>query len=369
GENINTEDGWEAQPSLSADGKTLYFASAREESEGIDIYYSVKDSSGAWGPAVNMGRPINSAGNDKSPFIHSDSKTLYFASTSSDERQGLGGYDIFYSRLGDDGRWQEPVNIGYPINSAEDEHGFVVSTDGRKVYFASDKLKGSSGGLDIFSFELYRAARPDKVLFLKGEVMDEAGKAIPDAVVEVKNMKTKEVTRIAVDSIDGRYTAVVNIGREQDVLMNVKAENKVFNSRLFTGADTVKDVFQKVDVELQQIELNKPYRINDIHYKTNSAEIQEGSKPVLDEFIAYLQQYPEIQVEIRGHTDNVGNAADNLALSSDRAYSVMAYLQQHGIDKSRLSFRGYGETKPIASNNSPSGRAQNRRTEFVITAE
>ena len=369
GDSINTEDGWEAQPSLSSDGKTLYFASAREDSKGIDIYSATQDTGGNWSRAVNIGPPINTEGNDKSPFIHSDSKTLYFASTQTDNRLGFGGYDIYYSKLREDSKWEEPLNIGYPINSSEDEHGFVVSTDGKKVYFASDKIKGSGGGLDIFSFDLYKAARPDKVLFLKGEVRDENGQTVPDAVVEIKNMKTRQLVQIQVDSIDGKYAAVINIHHGEDVLMNVKADKKVFNSHLFSEKDTAKNVFQELNIDLQSLDLNKPYTINDIHYKTNSAEIQEESKLVLDEFIEYLKQYSNIKVEIRGHTDNVGEAENNFVLSSDRAYSVMAYLQEKGISKFRLSFHGFGETMPIASNDTPEGRALNRRTEFVIISE
>lgn len=368
GPNVNGDDSWESQPSLSADGNTLYFATAREDSRGIDIYKTERDSSGGWGQAVNLGAPINSAQNDKTPFIHSDSRTLYFASETDDPdgRLGFGGYDVFYSKMDSNGNWMQPVNIGHPINTAENEHGFVVSTDGKMVYFASDKLKKGKTGFDIYAFELYNKARPDKVLFLKGEIKDEQGMVIPNAVIELKNMKTKTVTRIKVDSIDGKYALVVPLRENIPMVMTIRAEEKVFNSRMFSVKDTVEETFQSMDVEMKEAKVGKPYVLNDIHYASNSAKLTEDSKFVLDEFISYLKENPSIRVEIRGHTDNVGSAEDNLPLSSDRAFSVMDYLQQEGIEKFRLKFRGFGESKPLATNDTAQGRARNRRTEFMI---
>jgi outer membrane protein OmpA-like peptidoglycan-associated protein/tetratricopeptide (TPR) repeat protein len=363
GSNINTEDGWESQPSISSDGNTLYFATSRAESKGIDIYYSQKGTGGEWGEAKPVGDPINSSGNDKSPFIHSDSQTLYFA---SDGHVGFGGFDIYYSRM-KDGKWLEPENIGYPINTKQDEHGFIVSTDGSRVYFGSDILKELGSGLDIYTFELYEEARPKKVLFVKGRIENEIGEGVP-ATVELKNTTTNETASFIVDAMDKKFAGVIVVEKNEEVIMNIKSENMAFNSRLLKP-DTNGNIYQATDAKLEQIEVGKPYRINEIYYATNSAEITEISKKILDEFAAYLKENTTLKIAIHGHTDDVGSDSDNLALSSDRAFSVMDYLQNHGVAKERLSFKGFGESKPVATNTTPEGRALNRRTEFVVLAK
>lgn len=363
GPNVNTEDGWEGQPSIAADGNSLYFGSARADSKGIDIYIARKDAAGEWQPAKNAGAPINTEFNDKSPFIHSDSQTLYFASQG---HLGLGGFDVFYSRMLPDGNWSEPKNIGHPINSNKDEHGFIVSTDGKKVYFGSDLLKKQGTGLDIFSFELYAEARPEKVVFVKGEVKNENDSVVPEAKVELKNLKTKEIKEFQVDTADGTFAAVMTLKDAEDVMLQVKANDIAFNSRLISSKDTLTPAIHKINMEVEDIKVDKPYRINEIYYATNSAEIAEESKLVLDEFAEYLKEHSSMKIAIHGHTDDVGNDESNLALSADRAFSVMAYLQERGVSKEHLSHKGFGETKPIAPNTSPEARALNRRTEFVI---
>lgn len=363
GPDINTEDGYEGQPSLSSDGATLFFSSARADSRGMDIFFSVKDSTGKWSKAVNLGEPINTEFHDKSPFIHSDSRTLYF---SSQGHLGLGGYDIFFSRMLPSGLWSEPKNIGFPINSNKDEHGFIVSTDGKKGFFSSDLLRSEGTGLDIFSFELYEGARPQKVVFVKGEIKNEKDSLVPGANIELRNLKTKEIKQFKVDTSDGTYAAVITVKEAEDVMLMVKAEEIAFNSKLISSKDTTLQSVQKVDMKVEEIVVDKPYRINEIYYSTNSADIAEESKLILDEFAGYLKEHPDMKIAIYGHTDDVGNDESNLALSSDRAFSVMAYLQEKGVDKSHLTYKGFGETKPISDNSTPEGRALNRRTEFVI---
>lgn len=364
GPNVNTEDGWESQPSLSADAKTMYFASFRKDSKGIDIYKSQKLPDGEWGPCENLGAPINTEYNDKSPFMHTDSETLYF---SSDGHRGFGKYDVFYVRKDDDGNWQEPTNIGSPINNEGDQHGFVVSTDGKTVYFGSNLFKeGGEGGYDIISFELYEEARPEKVVFLKGSVKDEHGQVIKDAKIEMKNVVTDNITSFDIDTTDGSYVAVVTLKEDQDVIVSVKAQDKVFNSHYFKAEDTVANTFRELEVELEHIHPGKPFTLYDIYFDHASAVLTKESKSMLDEFAKYLKDHPNLVIAIYGHTDDNGESESNLHLSTDRAYSVMAYLQEDGIEKERMSFEGFGETKPIATNDTPEGRAKNRRTEFVI---
>ena len=382
GPNVNTEDGWESQPSISADGKTLYFATAREGSAGIDIYYTEKNENGQWGKAKSIGPPINTLYNEKTPFMHSDSRTLYFAADGSeyeDGHLGFGGYDVFFTRQNDDGTWQKPTNIGHPINTDGDEQAFAVSTDGKQVYY-SQKHPTKSQSIDIWSFELYKDARPDKIVFVKGKLTDKNGEPARNAEIELKSMKSKEISRVEVDTDDGAYAAVIAVRDEEDVVLNVKAEGMAFQSKLIKTIDDEAPLgqrtddndgevstFQEFELEVQEAVAGGVYQIDDIYYKTNSAEITENSKAILAEFAEYLKENDSMTIAIHGHTDNVGRADQNLALSTDRAFSVKQYLESLGVDGSRLDYKGFGETVPFASNDTEEGRAKNRRTEFLIT--
>jgi outer membrane protein OmpA-like peptidoglycan-associated protein len=375
GPEINTPDGWESQPSLSADGRTLYFATLRPGSKGMDIYTSTRNDKGEWSMAQPLPAPINTEGDEKAPFMHSDSHTLYFAARPPrDEQgkeefnkghQGIGGYDIFYSRLNADGSWTKPRNLGDPINTPQDEHGLIVSADGRTAYFASSRFHGA-GGLDIYGFPLPKDARPQDIMIVKGDVKDESGKAVKDATVSITYMDTRKTQVLKVDPADGHYAAVVNLKAGSDVIVTVKKPDHVFDSRSFSLADTARGGVADVDMKLEKIEVGKSYRVNDIKYATNSAEIEGASRYILDELIDFLKENPTVRIEVQGHTDNVGDMASNMVLSQNRAGTVVGYLTAHGIKASRLTSKGYGPTQPIASNDTESGRAENRRTAFVI---
>jgi len=362
GNRINKATSWESQPSISSDGKTLYFVSDRPGGYGgYDLYKVTRDTGETWGFPVNLGPRINSAGNEKSPFIHPDGKTFYF---SSDGWMGMGGYDVFYTRLEDDGTFRKPVNIGYPINSTEDEVGFFVSTDGMKGFYASNKLQ-DQGGWDLYQFDLYEKVRPDKVLFIKGTVKDEESFAPVKARIELKNVGTQEVNEVRLDTSTGRYVAVASF--DHDYIMTIKKEGYVYESKYISREDTSFDNPATVDMEIQPIELDKTYRINDIYFNFNSFELTPASMIVLDQFIEFLRLNDHLSIEIRGHTDAIGNDEDNLVLSENRARSVYDYLVANSIPASRLKYKGYGETMPEATNDTEEGRALNRRTCFVIT--
>ena len=359
---INLPYSWESQPSISSDGKTLYFVSDRQGGfGGYDIYRSIKNDKGEWGTPINMGPSINSKGNEKAPFIHPDGKTLYF---SSDGWTGLGGYDIFYSRMNDNGIWSKPKNLGYPINSPDDEVGFFVSTDGTKGFFASNKYNGK-GGWDLYSFNLYEEARPEKILFLKGTVRDEITDEPINARIELKNVETKKVSEIPMDTNTGNYVAVAPFNN--DYVMTVKKADYVYETKYITKVDSSHPVIRNVNVDIKPIELNQSYRINDIYFGFNKYDLTDESKFVLDQLIEFLSENPVISIQIQGHTDNIGKDADNLKLSENRARSVYNYLVLRGISQSHLTFQGFGKTKPVADNDSEEGRAKNRRTVFVIT--
>lgn len=363
GPNVNDPKQWDSQPSVTADGNTLYFASARDSMTGIDIYVTHRDNQDKWTKAQKLPAPINTNGNDKAPFIHQDGRTLYF---SSDSLPGLGGYDIFMSRMDEKGKWSEPVNLGYPINTEADEVGFFASTDGQYGYYASNSIKGSSG-YDVFYFDLYPKVRPMAVTLQKGDIKANDSDSLISATIELKNTFTNELTRISVDSVTGQYAFVATL--DHDVLMTVKKKGFAFESQYISAHDSANIGPVKRNILLEKIDVGKSYTINDILFATNSYQVNDTIKAVLNEFADYLSQNPKLTVTIEGHTDNVGNPADNLILSQNRAKSIYDYIVGKGIDKSRLSFKGYGETKPIANNGTAEGKAKNRRTVFKVIAK
>ncbi len=361
GGQVNQENTWESQPSVTSDGKTLYFVSDRPGGfGGYDIYRTSRDSLSNWGPPVNLGPVINSPGNEKSPFIHTDSQTLYF---SSDGKMGLGGYDIFFAKIDSTGKWSEPANIGYPINSTDDDVGFFVSTDGHHGYFASNKFDGV-GGWDLYSFELYEEARPEKVLFVKGQVSRPDTSDFKNTRVQLKNVATRKVRDIPVDTLTGKYVAAVLF--RDDYVLTVKQKGYVNEARYLARVDPRNAEPLDFPVDLKPIRVGMSYRLNDVYFAFNAFDLPPESKTVIEEFYRFLTDNPTLKVSIEGHTDDIGNDEDNLLLSRQRAKAVFDYLVYLGIDAGRLRFKGFGESRPIAGNDTEEGRARNRRTEFVI---
>lgn len=366
GSHINGAFTWEGQPSISADNQTLYFASAKPPSKdnygGMDLYKTERQPDGSWGPAINLGPTINTPGNEKSPFMHSDSYTLYF---SSDGHPGLGGQDIFFSRINKHGKFDVPVNLGSPINTEEDEHGFMVSTDGHYGYFSSDMGEKS---LDLYSFELPVEYRPKEIVFVKGSISSQDPDAAKGMSIELKNTSTEEVVKGVVDEEHGEYVAVIAAKEEEDVLMMAKKNGYAFSSQYINSdKDVIGKPMRAQPMEFKPIEKGQTYQINNINFATDSYALNQQVMSILEEFIEFLKGNPGIKIAIYGHTDNVGDAKENLLLSTNRAKAVNDYLILEGIDPSRLSYKGFGESSPIASNSSEDGRAKNRRTEFVVT--
>lgn len=373
GEKVNDPVWWDSQPTVSADGNILYFASNRPGGQGgIDIWMTKKDATGEWGVPVNLGPTINTPGDEKSPFIHTDSQTLYFSSTG---HPGLGGFDIYYARTDAKGNWQTPTNLGVPINTAGDEVGFFVSTDGSTGFFCSNqRMPGQIGGWDVYQFELYKEARPEAVVIAKGELKDDNGNPLTGPVtVEVRNVNSKEKTKAVVDTTSGSFAFAMKVSKKDDYVVTVKKDSAAFNSALISGKQ---DFTQKTTVAVQPMEVKKlkvggAYTIHDINFASNSAVLEPESMVVLEEFAAYLKEHPKMKITIEGHTDNVGDDAKNLDLSNERAYAVFEALTvKFGVPRNQITgSKGYGETKPIADNATEEGRAKNRRTEFVIVAQ
>lgn len=358
GSKINTPDGWEGQPSLSADGNTLFYTAMRKTTRDNDVFVVKRNADGTWGTPRSFDE-INTDGKDKSPFLHQDSETLYFV---SDSRQGVGKLDIYYMRE-ENGKWGEPKNIGYPINSPEDELGIFVSTDGKQAYFSSrDKADWN-----IYSFELYEEARPKAVTILKGELKDPNGAPVENATIEVSYEKDNKVEQVKVNGNDGKFAVVVKTEKPQDIMVSVKKEGAAFDSKLITKEDLQKKEIRKNnDLQVKELKVGEAYTINDILYDYNSDMLSEKSKFILREFARFLKANPGIKITIQGHTDSDGDDAKNLDLSDRRAKGVLKYLVSLGIDAKRLNAKGYGETKPKVDNDSPENKAKNRRTDFLI---
>jgi outer membrane protein OmpA-like peptidoglycan-associated protein len=360
---VNTP-GWESQPSISADGRTLYFVSNRTGGYGgYDIWKSTLTDKG-WGKPENLGPNINTSYNEQSPFIHPDDSTLYF---SSNGWPGLGNKDIFVSRLGKDGTWQKPENLGYPINSNGDENGLSLTANGNYAFFASDNLNGF-GGYDIYTFELPVNVRPHLVTYVKGTVRDATSNTPIEATIEIIDLQTNQpVYQDYSNENDGGFLATLTSGKNYGI--NISKSGYMFYSENFSlvGYKT-KNPFN-ISVSLSPIDVGGKVILKNIFFDTNKSDLESESKAELQKLIEFLTVNPAVHIEISGHTDNVGTVQINQTLSENRAKSVYQYLVNKGIANSRLVYKGYGETQPIAPNDSDDNRAKNRRTEFKIISK
>ncbi len=354
---------WESQPSLSPDKKTVYFSSSRAGGKGDkDLWSSTLTEQGVWGVPVNLGSVINTPEQEESPFIHPDNQTLYF---SSDGLTGMGRKDIFYSRKDATGNWTTPVNLGYPINTWNNDDSFIVGASGKVAYFASDR-KGGFGSLDLYSFELYESARPTMVTYVKGSVFASDTKKPLVAKFELIDLETnKVVVESSSNSEKGEF--LVSLPVNKNYALNVSKEGYLFYSENFSLKD-IKDITKpyQLNVGLQPVKTGEKVILKNIFFETNSFQLKEESTAELQKLLALLQNNKNLKIEIGGHTDNVGDDKSNQLLSENRAKSVYEYLTTNGILAERLSYKGFGETAPLATNDTEEGRAQNRRTEFTV---
>ncbi len=359
GNRINTE-AWESAPSLSPDKRDLYFASTRPGGYGgIDIYVSHRLPNGRWGEPENLGPEVNTAGDESCPFIHADNQTLYFTSNG---HLGYGGDDLFVVRKGPKNTWTKAVNLGYPINTIENEGSLVVAADGRTAYYASDR-SDSRGGLDLYTFELRSDIRPAKTLWVKGKVFDKkTGKGLPSAV-ELTDLTSQEVLSKVQTDETGNYLVTLPVGK--DYAFNVNRKGYLFYSENFSLSHQSDSIYH-IDIPLQPIEANASIVLKNIFFDFNKYELKPESTSELDKVFLLLRDNPTLRIQLNGHTDNVGKPEDNLVLSNNRAQAVVKYLVLKGIDQSRLTFKGFGATQPVADNATDAGRAQNRRTELKV---
>jgi outer membrane protein OmpA-like peptidoglycan-associated protein len=362
GDSINSEY-WESAPSLSPDKRDLYFASRQPDGYGgSDIYVSHRLLNGRWSMPENLGPTINTVGDEGTPFIHADNQSLYFTSNG---HPGYGGDDLFIARKGPGGVWGKPENLGYPINTIENEGSLIIAADGHSAYYASDRAD-SRGGLDLYSFEMREDIRPAPTTWVKGRVFDrKTDKGLPSSVI-LTDLSTREVVSKLQTDETGNY--LITLPRGKDYAFNVNRRGYLFYSENFALDKDKGDSAYHIDIPLQPLEANAAIVLKNIFFETNKYELKPESESELREVVQLMKDNPTLRIQINGHTDNVGKPADNQKLSENRAKAVVAYLTAKGIVATRLSFKGFGDTQPVADNASAEGRAKNRRTELSVVS-
>ncbi|MEM6262532.1 MAG: OmpA family protein [Bacteroidota bacterium] len=360
GPNVNSRS-WDSHPSLSHDGKRLYFASNRPGGKGgRDLWYCERTAKG-WGPAQNLGEPVNTEGNDELPFLHADGQTLYFV---SDYHLGFGNADIFLSRRRETGNWGFPKNLGWPLNSPADEGYLFVNTQGNRGYLNSTR-EGGVGRSDLYTFPLPEAIRPQTATFVRGLVRDSLTQKPLKARIRLLDVATGDTVRtIFSDAVSGRFLMSLPMNRSYAAI--VERPKYLFASKNFFLQTESGETYYDLTLDLVPLQPGKQVVLRNIFFETGSYELQPTSEPELNVLLSYLKRNRRMQIEIQGHTDDVGSDADNLQLSQDRAESVRAYLVDKGISPERIEAKGFGETQPISTNETDEGRAQNRRTEFRV---
>lgn len=363
GQNINS-DYWDSAPSIAPDGNSLYFASNRPEGfGGIDIYVAYKNEKGYWEEAINLGPTINTKGDDQTPFIHADNQSLYF---SSNGHPGFGGADFYVTRKKIDGNWTTPVNLGYPINTYDNEGSIAVASNGATAYIASDRAD-SRGELDIYKITLAENTRAHKTWYIKGQIVDAKTKKTIAAdlnlvdpasgypIMEIKVDSTGQFL-LALPYFDSLGLKINSIGHDYLSSILPMDSVKAMSGKIFNFALTpIEKVFTKT--------------FNHVYFETNSAKLEAISSVELDALATYLKTTLNASILIEGHTDNTGTVAQNNLLSLQRANAIAKYLVQKGIELTRIQTKGLGASMPIADNNSSAGRAKNRRTNFTITLQ
>lgn len=358
---------WDTQPSLSADGTELYYASNRPNGYGgSDIWKSTINAQGEWGEPVNLGNKVNTPEEEKSPFIHPDGQTIYF---SSEGHKRIGGFDLFLSRKSEQG-WSTPENIGAPINTVYDDHNLIVSTDGQRAYYA----RQDSGSTDrnIYEIMLPESVKPLPTTYLKIYVLDESDNQPLMAEIDFDDLETGEGIKTLMTNQSGLLLTTLPIG--QNLAIHVELKGYLFHSEnihypeLRHGQDPYIDTIylQPIEKEATAVEEAPSIILNNIFFDSGSAELKPESQQEISYIYNLLNNDPTIHATIIGHTDNVGSDSDNQLLSERRANAIKSALVSKGIATTRISTLGKGESEPIADNATEAGRKINRRTELKI---
>lgn len=367
GSPVNTA-AWESQPGFSSDNRYLYFSSNRPGGFGnkdiwrIELISRNQNGDLKWGEPENLGSEINTPGDEISPFIHPNNRSLYFV---SDFHTGMGGFDLFVSEKNFDQTFSAPQNLGYPINTFKDEQGLIVSADGKNACFAS--TRNPNTGLDIYCFPLDEKLQPDPVTYVKAIVRDKKTKQpVPAQVELVKITGEKEEILSEKAGKNGEIFLCLPLG--DNYAFHISEEGYLFYSQSFSLTDTKSSLDPYLlDIELDPVEIGAEMELYNIYFETDSFTILPQSEPELQKLATFLTQNTTLKVEIQGHTDNSGIAEKNRHLSELRAKSVVEYLHHTGIEKNRMQWKGYGSEKPVSENETSEGRRLNRRTTIKIT--
>jgi outer membrane protein OmpA-like peptidoglycan-associated protein len=363
--NINTADYREPSVCVSSDGSVLFFVSDKPGGVGgLDIYVSYRRKDGSFGPGYNLGPPINTPFDEDAPFLHPNGKTLYFSSRG---HKGAGGYDIFRSELKAPQQWSAPENLGFPLNSPDDDIYFVLSANGKSAYFASNRKEGF-GHLDIYKatfLDSLAQEKPRDYIMLKGVVTAKgSGAPLQAALSIIDNLSGDTLQQVFSNSFSGKYIVILPTGGNYGIY--AEAPGFMFHSEniLLSQYHPYQEFIK--NVELQPLAKGTKIILNNIFFDFDKSVLREESFPELGRVVALLKNASNLKVKILGHTDSEGSDSYNLKLSHDRAAAVAAYLQEKGIDKARIAYQGYGETLPLDTNLTPEGRKNNRRTEIEI---
>ncbi len=358
---VNT-DFWESAPSLSPDKRDLYFSSNMPGGYGgKDIWVTHRNEKGKWSRPENLGGTVNTNADESCAFMYTDNQTLFF---NSDGHPGYGSTDLFFTKKQGDTAWSEPVNLGYPINTIDNEGSMIVAADGKTAYYASER-SDSRGALDLYSFELREDIRPPKTFWVTGRVFDAKTKQGLPSSVELTDINTRELTSKAQTDEDGNYLTTLPVGK--DYAFNVNRKGYLFFSENYDlSGDKIDSVFV-ADIPLQPIEPGASIVLKNIFFDSKKTDLKPASLAELNNVIRLMTDNPNLKILISGHTDNVGKPQDNVILSNNRALAVVKYLlASQKIAKERLQYKGFGESKPVTDNSTEEGRAKNRRTELSV---
>ncbi len=364
GTSVNSKS-WDSQPSLSADGRTLYFSSQRGGGIGReDIWVTTLKADGTWEKPQNMGATVNSKGRDLAPFIHGGGATLYFA---SDGHLGLGGLDVFMTEIGTNKKWEQPKNLGYPLNTHADESSLYITPDNQSGFY-SRSMNTDAGAFTVQLYSLdVPAAWQSKVksTYAQGHVFNAETKKPLGATVQLYDVNTDSlVQQVNSDKITGEYTVVLTEGKQY--ALYVSAPKFMVNSLSFDYTSKQNLTPVALDVYLDPVQSGSVVVLSNLFFPTAKYNLERKSKTELDKLISFLQQNKEVKIEITGHTDDVGSNAANQVLSEKRAKSVVDYLIKNGVPAQRIQHKGHGETKPVKANSSEENRQANRRIEMRV---
>ena len=356
GPNVNSP-AWDSQPSISPDGLMLFFVSERPGGMGgTDLWMTKRSYGGEWAPAVNLGRMVNTAGDELAPSVAADNTTLYF---SSDMHPGIGGLDVYRSKRSGNG-WSAPQHLGTPINSEYDDYFCGLKLNSEDLYFASNR-SSNGGDPDVF-LAIPNPLPPSAVTTVVGTVSDSQDDTPVDATLTVRDIQSNEVlSRFHSDAVDGGYVVVLQPGRSY--VITAEAPGYLFYSDRFDVPADSKNNSVRKDVKMTR-DLVRLL----VYFDFDKATLQPASAVDLDRAVAWLKENPTVKVELAGHTDNVGAKDYNKKLSRERAQAVLDYMVSKGVSPQRLNAQGYGMEQPVTTNDTDEGRAQNRRVEFRVVS-